>query len=126
MHSKLWTGPPLGPPLLRSRPPTRKSNSRGPLSHSSGPANHWAFAFGSAKALKISIGVALKVRSMTKVAWTTETVEATLPGVTTLCDPSLGRLQCLRLYAANANPPGFPGAHQAARLEDRQMLHHGG
>jgi hypothetical protein len=44
---------------------------------------------------------------------TLETVEATLPGVATLSDPSLGRLQCVRLDAANANPPGFPGAHQA-------------
>src|SRR4029453_10269234 len=72
MHSKLWIGPPFGPPLFSSRPPTRKSNSRGPLSHSLGPTNHCALALGSANALNTSAGEALKVRSTTKVACTTD------------------------------------------------------
>jgi len=42
------------------------------LSHSLGPTNHCALALGSANALNTSAGEALKVRSTTKVACTTD------------------------------------------------------
>ena len=50
--------PLLGPPLRRSRPPTRKSISRPPLLHSSGPANQRALASGSDQAANTRAGEA--------------------------------------------------------------------
>src|SRR5581483_94053 len=53
-------------------------------------------------------------------------VEAALPGGAALGDPALHRLQGRALDVAGAHPPLLGRTHQAARLEDLQVLQYRG
>src|SRR4051794_34253350 len=81
--SNRLTGPPLGPPRLISRPPTRKSSSDS-LLQSSGPPNHTAFTAGSANALYTREGGASNVRSRVNDACAIEwlVIDSSPPGPT--------------------------------------------
>jgi hypothetical protein len=54
----MWFGPPGGPPLTLSLPPTRKSSLWSEFSRSSGPTNQRALALGSAQAANTRAGAA--------------------------------------------------------------------